>query len=67
MGQICWAIYAPTGAAIRFLLAPIRIVRRQSFWDQERPKLRESLAHLVGLIMRLAGCDASVALRVSFV
>ena len=44
MGQICWAIYAPTGAAIRFLLAPIRIVRRQSFWDQERPKLRESLA-----------------------
>ncbi|MCV2894804.1 hypothetical protein OE750_17005, partial [Lentibacter sp. XHP0401] len=25
-------------------------VRRQSFWVQERPKLRESLAHLVGLI-----------------
>jgi len=45
-------------------LAP---VRRQSFWVQRRPKLRESLAHLVGLIMRRAVCDASVAFRASFV
>lgn len=42
-------------------------VRRQGFWNQWRPKLRESLAHLVGLIMRRAVGDASVALRVSFV
>ncbi|WP_406645631.1 hypothetical protein QEZ52_16825 [Aliisedimentitalea scapharcae] len=41
-----------------------RIVRRQSFWNQWLPKLRESLAHLFGLIMRRAGGDASVALRV---
>ena len=44
-----------------------RIVRRQSFWNQRRLKLRESLAHLVGIIMRRAGGDASVAFRVSFV
>ena len=44
-----------------------RAVCRQGFWDQWRSKLRESLAHLVGLIMRRAGGDASVALRVSFV
>ena len=42
-------------------------VRRQGFWNQRRPNLRESLAHLVGLIMRRAGGDASVAFRVSFV
>jgi hypothetical protein len=42
-------------------------VRRQGFWHQRRRKLRESLAHLVGLIMRRAGGDASVAFRVSFV
>ena len=42
-------------------------VRRQGFWDQERPNLRESLAHLVGLIMRRAGGDASGAFRASFV
>jgi len=42
-------------------------VRRQGFWNQRRPKLRESLAHLVCLIMRRAVCDASAALRVSFV
>ena len=29
-------------------------VRRQGFWDQWLPKLRGSLAHLVGLIMRRA-------------
>ena len=43
------------------------IVRRQSFWNQWALKLRESLAHLFGLIMRRAGGDASVALRVSSV
>ena len=43
------------------------IVRHQSFWNQWQLKLRESLAHLVGFIMRRAGGDASVALRVSFV
>jgi UTP:GlnB (protein PII) uridylyltransferase len=42
-------------------------VRRESFWNQWQLKLRESLAHLVGFIMRRAGGDASVALRVSFV
>ena len=42
-------------------------VRRQGFWDQELRKLRECPAHLVGFIMRRAVCDASVALRVSFV
>ncbi len=42
-------------------------VRRQVFWNQERRKLRESSAHLVGLIMRRVCGDASVALRGSFV
>ncbi|MEP4337085.1 MAG: hypothetical protein ABJ360_11975 [Roseobacter sp.] len=42
-------------------------VGRQSFWNQWRPKLRESLAHLVGLIMRRVVCVASGALRASFV
>ena len=42
-------------------------VRRQGFSNQWRLKLRESLAHLVGFIMRRAGGDASVAFRVSFV
>ena len=37
------------------------------FWDQWRPKLRVSLVHLVGLIMRRAGGDASAAFRGSFV
>ncbi|WP_299691432.1 hypothetical protein, partial [uncultured Tateyamaria sp.] len=40
-------------------------VRRQGFWCQWRPKLRESLAHLVGLMMRRAVGDASAGLRVS--
>ncbi len=44
-----------------------RSVRRQSFWNQEQLKLRERLAHLVGLIMRRVACDASGALRASFV
>ena len=42
-------------------------VRRQSFWNQWRFKLRESLAHLVCVIMRRVCCDASVALRMSSV
>ena len=42
-------------------------VRRQGFWNQSGPKLREGLAHLVGLIMRRVGGDASVAFGVSFV
>ncbi len=42
-------------------------VRRQGFGNQGRPRLRESLADLVGLIMRRAGGDASAVLRVSFV
>ena len=42
-------------------------VRRQGFWDQWRPKLRESLAHLIGLIMRRICGEASAALRVFFV
>ncbi|CAN0584366.1 unnamed protein product, partial [Ectocarpus sp. 12 AP-2014] len=42
-------------------------VRRQGFWNQRWPKLRESLAHLFSLIMRRAVGDASVALRVNFV
>ena len=53
--------------AAGFPHAQLMAVRRQGFWDQWRPKLRESLAHLFGLIMRRAGGDASVALRVSSV
>jgi hypothetical protein len=49
------------------MLNVVCAIRRQGFWDQERPNLRESLAHLVGLIMRRAVCDVSVALRESFV
>ena len=45
----------------------INPVRRQSFWNQWRFKLRESLAHLVCVIMRRVCCDASVALRMSSV
>ncbi|MCK0171721.1 hypothetical protein MWU53_11675, partial [Aliiroseovarius sp. S1123] len=44
-----------------------RTVRRQGFWNQWLRKLIESLAHLVGFIMRRGGGDASVAFRVSFV
>ena len=42
-------------------------VCRQGFWNQWQLKLRESLAHLVGFIMRRAVGDASAVLRVSFV
>ena len=50
-----------------WVLTILMLVRRQGFWDQELRKLRECPAHLVGFIMRRAVCDASVALRVSFV
>ena len=43
--------------------AGISDVRRQGFWNQRRPKLRESLAHLFGFVRRVC-VDASVALRV---
>ena len=49
------------------LLKPNEIVRRQSFWYQSWFKLSESLAHLVNYTMLRACCDASVALRMSFV
>ena len=42
-------------------------VRRQSFWYQSWFKLSESLAHLVNYTMLRACCDATVALRMSFV
>ena len=42
-------------------------VRRQGFWHQWWLKLRESLAHLVGCIMRRVVCDASGVLRSSCV
>ena len=42
-------------------------VRRQGFWNQWRPKQREGLAHLFGLIMRRVCGDASDALLVSSV
>ena len=45
----------------------VLIVRRQGFWNHELLKLRDSLAHLVGVIMQRVGCDASAALRASLV
>jgi len=42
-------------------------VRRQSFWNQERRNLRESSAHLFGVIMRRVCGDASAVFRVFFV
>jgi len=42
-------------------------VRRQSFWDRRRLKLRESLAPLVCNIMRLADGAASGDWRLSVV
>jgi hypothetical protein len=47
--------------------ASLAAVRRQSFWYQSWFKLSESLAHLVNYTMLRACCDASVALRMSFV
>ena len=45
----------------------LQSVRRQGFWNQWQLNLRESSAHLFGLIMRRVVCDASAVLRVSFV
>jgi ABC-type uncharacterized transport system substrate-binding protein len=45
----------------------LEAVRRQDFWHQMRFKLSESLAHRFDYIMQRACCDASVALRMSFV
>ncbi|QMU57332.1 MAG: hypothetical protein GKR98_03385 [Boseongicola sp.] len=42
-------------------------VRRQGFGNQELLKQVKSLARLVDVIMRRAVCDASAALRASFV
>jgi hypothetical protein len=42
-------------------------VHRQSFWDRERLKIRESLARLVCNIMRLADGAASGDWRLSVV
>ena len=40
---------------------------RQGFWASYRPKPREDLAHLVGLIMQRICGEASAAFRWSFV
>jgi hypothetical protein len=53
---------APASAALDY-----DSVRRQSFWDKERLKLRESLAPLVCNIMRLADGAASGDWRLSVV
>src|ERR1700730_10323546 len=42
-------------------------VRRQSFWDRERLKIRESLARLVFNVMRPADGAASGDWRLSFI
>ena len=42
-------------------------IRCQDFWNQWQLKLRESLPHLVGFIMRHVVCDASVVFQASFV
>jgi hypothetical protein len=42
-------------------------VRRQSFWDSERRRLREALARLADDVRRLADGAASVGLRWSVV
>ena len=61
----CCEVQRPASGDVRCRSKPrkadlgARIVRSQGFWDQERPNLRESLAHLVGLIMRRAGGDVA--------
>ena len=50
-----------------YQLKIVRHVRRQSFWDKERLKLRESLAPLVCNIMRLADGVTSGDWRLSVV
>ena len=54
-------------SGLGFMLRVALPVRRQGFWNQWQLNLRESSAHLVGLIMRHVVCDASAVLRVSFV
>ena len=54
-------------SGLGFMLRVALPVRRQGFWNQWQLNLRESSAHLVGLIMRRVVCDASAVLRVSFV
>jgi len=63
LGYLSWLFYY--GNVVELIL--YLTVRRQSFWHQELRKLSESLAHLVGLIMRRVVCDASVAFRSSYV
>ena len=45
----------------------VRAVRRQSFWDKERLKIRESLARLVCNVMRLDDGASSGDCRLSVV
>ncbi len=52
-----------TTAIIIFIV----VVRRQSYWDRERLKIRESLARLVFNVMRPADGAASGDWRLSFV
>ena len=61
-----------TVTAVTLVPAPLTaltltVVRRQSFWDRRRLKLRESLAPLVCNIMRLADGAASGDWRLSVV
>jgi uncharacterized membrane protein YeaQ/YmgE (transglycosylase-associated protein family) len=69
LGIVAAIINATIGAMVLLLI--IRLVRggvrRQSFWDRERLKLRESLARLVCDIMRLADGAASGGLQLSVV
>ena len=60
------AVAEPALEDLHLSIVP-RTVRRQGFWNQLLPKLRDRFAHLVGLIMRRVVCDASVAFRASFV
>ena len=60
------------GSSVAYWNSPLKVahplgVRRQSFWYESWFKLSESLAHLVNYTMLRACCDASVALRMSFV
>ena len=50
------------GFADKAVVAHLLTVRRQGFGNQWRPEQRERLAHLLGLIARRAGGDASVDL-----
>ncbi len=58
---------SPDDKGIDALQMARAIVRRQGFGNQELLKQVKSLARLVDVIMRRAVCDASAALRASFV